>query len=155
MLCSGAMFKLQISRGINLVQMSSSDYLFEVVVGVVKCQKRGFLLIRRSENESLSGKWEFGGGAKEDDETLRDAVKREMKEETGLNVDIVERGDPYFDEYSKGGRLKLHPFLLEVSEEEKVSLSHEHDRYKWLDLEELDKFDTMGDLIALNRLGFL
>lgn len=135
--------------------MSSEDYLFEVVVGVVKCRERGLLLIRRSENESLSGTWEFGGGAVENNETLKEAVKREMNEETGLTVRIVDRGDPYFDEYSKGGTLKLHPFLLEVSEDDKVELSHEHDRHKWLELDELDKFETMDDLMALENLGLI
>lgn len=135
--------------------MSSKNCIFEVVVGVVKCQKRGFLLVRRSENESMSGTWEFGGGVVEEDEGLEEAVKREIYEETNLNVDLVDRGDPYFDEYSKGGRLKLHPFLLEVGEDDKVELSHEHDKHKWLEIESLDSFETMDDLEALNKLGLV
>lgn len=133
----------------------SKDYLFEVVVGIIRCSERGFLLVRRSENESLSGKWEFGGGAVEDNESLKEAVKREMEEETGLDVEVVDRGDPYFDEYSKGGYLKLHPFLLEVDEEDKVELSHEHDRHKWLEIKEIDKFETMGSLKSLKSLGLI
>lgn len=135
--------------------MSSEDYLFEVVVGVVKCQKRGLLLVRRSENESLSGKWEFGGGAVEENEGLEEAVRREMNEETGLKTDIVDKGDPYFDEYSKGGKLKLYPFLLEVEEQDEVELSHEHDRHKWLDIKEVSKFETVGEQKALERLGLI
>jgi mutator protein MutT len=135
--------------------MRSEDYLFEVVVGVVRCQKRGFLLVRRSENESLSGKWEFGGGAVEDNEGLEEAVKREMNEETDLKPDIVEKGDPYFDEYSKGGTLKLHPFLLQVDEEDEVELSHEHDKHKWLEIKDLDKFETVGELKAIESLGLV
>lgn len=135
--------------------MSSEDYLFEVVVGVVKCRKRGFLLVRRSKNETFSGTWEFGGGAVENDESLKEAVKREISEETDLTVNIVERGDPYFDDYSKGGKLKLHPFLLEVDEEDEVKLSHEHDRHKWLEVKDLDSFDTMDDLEALKKLGLI
>ena len=135
--------------------MSSKNYKFEVVVGVVKCQKRGFLLVRRSDNESMSGTWEFGGGVVEKNEGLEQAVKREMDEETNLSVDIVRRGDHYFDEYSKGGNLKLHPFLLEVDEDDKVELSHEHDEYKWLEIENLDGFDTMDDLKPLSKLGLI
>ena len=135
--------------------MKSKDYLFEVVVGVVKCQKRGFLLIRRSENESLSGKWEFGGGTVEDNESLEEAVKREIIEETGLNASLVQNGDHYFDKYSKGGKLRLHPFLLEVDENDKVELSHEHDDHKWVDIEQIDNFETVGDLVALEKLGLI
>ena len=137
----------------QLSNMSTMDYLFDVVVGVVKCQERGFLLVRRSENESLSGKWEFGGGAVEDGENLREAVKREIIEETGLKVNIVDNGDPYFDDYSKGGKLKLHPFLLEAETDAEVELSHEHDRFQWVEIEELNKFDTIGDLEAVENLG--
>lgn len=135
--------------------MGQKDYLFEVVVGVVRCSERGFLLVRRSENESLSGKWEFGGGAVEENESLEEAVKREIIEETSLDVKLVERGDPYFDEYSKGGNLKLHPFLLEVDEDDKVELSHEHDEHKWLEVKEIDKLETLGDLEALKKLGLI
>lgn len=135
--------------------MSSKDYLFEVVVGVVKCQKRGFLLVRRSENETFSGTWEFGGGAVENSESLKEAVKREIKEETDLSVNVIDKGDPYFDDYSKGGRLKLHPFLLEVDDQDNVELSPEHDRHKWLEIEEIDSFDTMDDLMALENLGLI
>lgn len=136
--------------------MSPENYLFEVVVGVVRCSERGFLLVRRSDNESMSGKWEFGGGAVEDgDESLRQAVKREVEEETGLEVEVVRRGDPYFDEYSKGGTLKLHPFLLEAGEAEEVELSREHDKHKWLEIEEIDKMDTLGDLKSLEKLGLV
>lgn len=133
----------------------SKNYLFEVVVSVIRCSDRGFLLVRRSKNESLSGTWEFGGGAVEDNESLKEAVKREAEEETGLEVEVVEKGDPYFDEYSKGGALKLHPFLLEVDEEDKVELSREHDRHKWLEIKDLDSFDTMDDLEALKKLGLI
>lgn len=133
----------------------SANYLFEVVVGVVRCSKRGFLLVRRSENESLSGKWEFGGGAVEKNETLKEAAKREMNEETGLDVNIVDKGDPYFDDYSKGGKLKLTPFLLEVNKDDKVELSPEHDKHKWLEIKDLDSFDTMDNLEALKKLGLI
>lgn len=109
--------------------------------------------MRRSENESLSGKWEFGGGAVEKGESLKDALIREMEEETGLNVSIVREGSSYFDEYSKGGKLKLHPFLLEVDEEDEVELSEEHDRYKWLEVEKLAEMDSIGSLKALEMLG--
>lgn len=133
--------------------MSSKDYLFDVVVGVVRCQDRGILLVRRSKNESLSGKWEFGGGAVEKEENLREAVKREMIEETGLKVTILDKGDPYFDDYSKGGKLKLHPFLLDVEINDQVELSHEHDRFEWVELEELNQYDTIGDLEAIGKPG--
>jgi len=44
-----------------------------------------FLLVQRSVDDSLGGKWELPGGAVETaDGTLLDAAKRELREETGL-----------------------------------------------------------------------
>ena len=49
--------------------------------------KRGnkYLLVQRSKNSSNPGKWEYPGG-KRDGQPLNKAIKRELKEETGLNL---------------------------------------------------------------------
>jgi hypothetical protein len=36
-----------------------------------------------------------------------------------------------------------------------VELSHEHDEYKWLEIENLDGFDTRDDLKPLSKLGLI
>jgi len=45
--------------------------------------------------------------------------------------------------------------LLEVDEDDKVELSHEHDSYRWLEIKDIDNFDTVGDLKALEKLGLV
>lgn len=57
------------------------------VDGVLKTNK-GALLMKR-EIEPFKGSWVLPGGAVEPNERLVDAVKREVKEETGLDVNIV------------------------------------------------------------------
>lgn len=48
---------------------------------------RKFLLLRRSESEhNYSGMWGLPGGGVEENETPTDAVIREVKEETGLDI---------------------------------------------------------------------
>ena len=62
-----------------------------IAVGVV--WKGGRVLIaRRSEDRMLGGLWEFPGGKIERGETAREAVVREIWEETGLRVRL---GEPY------------------------------------------------------------
>ncbi len=45
-----------------------------------------FLVARRKQEGMLGGLWEFPGGKVEEGESLRDCVKREMKEELGVEV---------------------------------------------------------------------
>ena len=60
-----------------------------IAVGVVS--RRGRLLItRRAESSMLGGLWEFPGGKIRRGETPADACRREIREETGLDVDVIE-----------------------------------------------------------------
>lgn len=60
---------------------------YRIAVGVI--WKKGRLLIsRRHENQMLGGLWEFPGGKREQGETLADTAKREILEETGLQVRV-------------------------------------------------------------------
>ncbi len=60
-----------------------------IAVGVVS--RRGRLLItRRAESAMLGGLWEFPGGKIRRGESAADACRREIREETGLDVDVVE-----------------------------------------------------------------
>ncbi len=71
------------------VQRSRSP-LRKVAVGVV--QRRGRILItRRAPTGLLGGLWEFPGGGVRKGETAEEACRREIREETGLEVAVVEK----------------------------------------------------------------
>src|SRR5262249_5617569 len=84
-----------------------------VGVGAVIVEGGRVLLVRRG-NEPLQGEWSLPGGAVEIGEMLRDAVAREVLEETGLEVEVgvvVEvldriRRDP-------SGRVQYHYVLID------------------------------------------
>lgn len=60
-----------------------------VAVGVV--EKNGRVLITRRKPEGLlGGLWEFPGGKVADGESAEDACQREVREETGLSIEIGE-----------------------------------------------------------------
>ena len=69
----------------------SREYPERPVVGVggVVIENGRALLIRRG-SEPLLGQWSIPGGTLELGESLEDGVRRELKEETGLTVRIVE-----------------------------------------------------------------
>lgn len=60
-----------------------------VGVGGVVIRDGSALLIRRG-SEPLKGQWSIPGGLLEIGETLAEAVQRELREETGLEVRVVE-----------------------------------------------------------------
>ena len=83
------------------------------VLGVVRRDER-VLLVQRARAPSV-GKWGFPGGVQELGETIFEAATRELREETGLEIepvgtlttlDVIERDDD--------GRVRTHYALINV-----------------------------------------
>ena len=62
-----------------------------VVVAAVIEDDHRFLLTRRQPGAHLAGMWEFPGGKIDPDETHGAALRRELREELGVEVDVGER----------------------------------------------------------------
>lgn len=88
-------------------------------------------LIIRQKNDSH---WGFPKGHMEDRETENETAKREVKEETGLTINILDNfrvTDKYF---VKGNIMKEVVFFLGKAEDPKVTIQPEEiSDYKWVD----------------------
>ncbi len=62
----------------------------EVGAGVLWRDEKTFLVARRKEKGLLAGLWEFPGGKREAGEDVPACVRRELKEELGIEVDTGE-----------------------------------------------------------------
>jgi mutator protein MutT len=124
------------------------DYPRQPIVGVsaviVKNQK--IVLVKRGV-EPAFGKWSFPGGAVELGEAVRDAAIREVKEECGLEVELVT--DVPMDVYDimtpdKDMRLRYHYVLLQfLARPKKGTLKPTSDvtEARWVSLDEIENYD--------------
>lgn len=85
-------------------------------VGGVVIEQGRALLIRRG-GEPLKGQWSIPGGTLETGETLEEGTRREMEEETGLRVRVVELIEVFeriFREPGEeGGRPRYHFVIMD------------------------------------------
>jgi 8-oxo-dGTP diphosphatase len=74
----------------------------QIAVGAVVVRDEGLLMVRRGQ-EPAKGLWTIPGGRVEHNEYLVDALKREVREETGLDIEVKDLlgmfevlGDPHY-----------------------------------------------------------
>lgn len=61
----------------------------EVVAGIIR-KNQNILVARRPRDTHLAGYWEFPGGKPEDGESDAEALKRELREELGMDASVVD-----------------------------------------------------------------
>jgi mutator protein MutT len=78
--------------------MAASPGVIEVAAGLVF--RDGKLLItRRFEDAHLGGLWEFPGGKREPDESFEVCLRRELREELGIEIKVGEQVEAVTQEY--------------------------------------------------------
>lgn len=84
----------------------------QVAVGIIRNTERKIFLAQRAASSYMANKWEFPGGKIEQDESAEQALKRELMEETGIEVtsaSAIGLADHSYEDL----RVTLHFFLVE------------------------------------------
>jgi A/G-specific adenine glycosylase len=108
----------------------------EIAIGVV--HRNGKVLIALRPAEGLLGNlWEFPGGKRQPGETLDECCRREIKEETGLDVEVGETFAIVPHSYSHF-RITLHAFHCRYTGGR--AEAHSSQAVRWVKLTELDDY---------------
>jgi 8-oxo-dGTP diphosphatase len=127
-----------------------------VGVGAVIVRNGKVVLVKRGQ-PPLQGEWSIPGGRLELGETVRQAVCREVREETGLTVETSQLLG-IFDRIvrDEDGRIRYHylliDFLCRVVSGELRAASDAQDA-RWFELEEISRFALRDDTFAVIRAG--
>jgi 8-oxo-dGTP diphosphatase len=70
------------------------------------------LVCQRTRHQTMPLKWEFPGGKIEEGEQPRDALRRELEEELGIDAKIGEEVSRVRHEYPGGGSVELRFFVV-------------------------------------------
>ena len=111
--------------------------MINVICAIVFFENK-ILVTQRSTIMKLPLKWEFPGGKQENNETEIDCIKREIKEEINIKIEIIKKLQNNIHDYGNF-QINLIPYLAKYLSGE-IILS-EHIAYKLIDRSELIKLD--------------
>jgi ADP-ribose pyrophosphatase YjhB (NUDIX family) len=110
----------------------------------------GRLLVLRRAHEPQAGAWDLPGGFIESGEHPEDALRREIREETGLEVEMLELLGANTSDY--GGRPTVDvAYRCRVTGGE-LALSEEKSEAAWLALDEVPELAFASENLVLARL---
>jgi lipoyl(octanoyl) transferase len=102
----------------------------EVAVFVARRGRTEILVLHRSVVQGSY--WHTVAGGIEAGETPAEAARRELAEETGLQVDLV--GEAFFNTYAQPGLadMPVHAYLVDAADDWEPELDWEHDDHRWV-----------------------
>ncbi|MBD3314041.1 NUDIX domain-containing protein [Candidatus Woesearchaeota archaeon] len=109
-------------------------------VSVIIKKDDKYLLLQQARGRPFELKWMPPSGAVEEGEELADAAKREVKEETGLEIENLEEAAMLKADYKAD---ELHFFTADWKSGDMNPDIRELNKYGWFTKEEIKKLDLM------------
>lgn len=119
-------------------------HLGDVVCSVIE-QNGNILIAQRPSEGFLPNKWEFPGGKVEPNEYKISALHREIREELGIEIDVIVRLGSYRYQYPDFS-VNLIAYFCKIMKGDPLLLKHL--QFRWISVNEVEQYD----LAAANRL---
>ena len=122
------------------------------VVAALIMQDGKLLVCQRTRHQTMPLKWEFPGGKIEEGEQPRDALRRELDEELGIQATVADELARIQHEYPNGGMVELRFYVVREYTGELENRIFKD--IQWARPNELPKFDFLeADLTLVNDLA--
>ncbi len=128
-----------------------------IAAGILLKDGKVLIIQRSNDDDSFPGLWEVPSGKKEELEPVDAAVKREVKEEIGIDVEIVKPLTVFNFKTEKDTEIRDATqinFLVKPVETAEVKLSDEHQGSAWIEEEEIDRYDISSETKAALHAAF-
>jgi len=122
--------------------------MIEVAKSLIKEKEKYLLLKRYSSSKFFPSLWDFPGGKIEPEENITEALIREAREETSLDI-IPQEKVADFDYIENDVPVHFQIFSVESFSGD-IRLSQDHSEFVWLSERDLSKYD----LAAIVKLFF-
>jgi len=137
--------------------MSNINLSVDAVVFAYEESELYILLIQR-KNEPFKNKWALPGGFVEVDETVEEASKRELEEETGLSLDRLEQLHTFSAVHRDPRKrvISVAHYILIKKAEQKVKAGDDAADAEWFPMHDLPELAFDHDQIvrtAIEKLG--
>ena len=120
--------------------------------GLIKNSEGKILIMHEDAQEYIDctedNKWDVVGGRIETSETLHDGLKREILEESGLSIvvgEVIEVTETFPNIHDEDQHI-VRVYYSCITQDRIVTLSKDHDEYKWIDPTLHRQHNLMDDL---------